>query len=65
MREYDLLARAPRRFRVTTDSDHALPVASNLLEREFGVDEPNCVWAGDTTAATTDACCAIIKWRAA
>jgi putative transposase len=49
MREHDLMARAPRRFRVTTDSDHALPIASNLLEQDFGVDEPNCVWAGDIT----------------
>ena len=39
MREHDLLARTPRRFRVTTDSSHALPVASNLVEQDFDVDE--------------------------
>lgn len=47
MRENGLLACAPRRFRVTTDSAHALPVVSNLLEQDFDVDEPNRVWAGD------------------
>ena len=53
MRENGLLARAPRRFRVTTDSTHALPVASNLLEQDFDVDEPNRVWAGDITYVWT------------
>ena len=53
MREHGLLARAPRRFRVTTDSAHALPVATNLLEQDFDVDEPNRVWAGDITYVWT------------
>ena len=53
MREHGLLAQAPRRFRVTTDSSHALPVASNLLEQDFDVDEPNRVWAGDITYVWT------------
>lgn len=53
MREHGLLARAPRRFRVTTDSGHALPVANNLLEQDFEVDEPNRVWAGDITYVWT------------
>jgi putative transposase len=53
MRENGLLARAPRRFRVTTDSTHALPVAANLLEQEFDVDEPNRGWAGDITYVWT------------
>jgi putative transposase len=33
MREHGLLAHSPRRFRVTTDSKHALPVARNLLQQ--------------------------------
>ena len=53
MREHGLLARAPRRFRVTTDSGHALPVASNLLKQDFAVDEPNRAWAGDITYVWT------------
>jgi putative transposase len=49
MREHGLLARAPRRYRVTTDSAHPLPIAKNLLDQDFEVDEPNVVWAGDIT----------------
>jgi putative transposase len=53
MRENGLLARSARRFRVTTDSAHTLPVASNLLEQDFDVAEPNRVWAGDITYVWT------------
>jgi transposase InsO family protein len=44
-----LKARRKRRFRVTTDSKHNLPVADNLLEREFFSAEANQVWASDIT----------------
>jgi putative transposase len=53
MRKVGLLARSPRRFRVITDSTHALPVAGNLLEQDFDVDKPNRVWAGDITYVWT------------
>jgi putative transposase len=53
MRDGGLLARTPRRFRVTTDSDHALPVAPNLLEQNFVVDAPNRVWVADITYVWT------------
>lgn len=53
MRENGLLARSPRRFRVTTDSDHPLPVAPNLLEQNFTADGPNRVWVGDITYVWT------------
>lgn len=47
-------ARGKRRFRVvTTDSNHALPIAPNLLARHFTVAEANTVWAGDTTYIPT------------
>jgi len=49
MRELDLKARAPKRYKVTTDSQHTFPVASNLLDREFEVDSPNKVWTTDIT----------------
>jgi putative transposase len=44
-----------RRFRVTTDSSHALPVAENLLNREFGVDAHGVddVWVADITYIPT------------
>jgi hypothetical protein len=38
-----------RRFNVTTDSNHDLPIAPNLLNREFSMDRPDKVWAGDIT----------------
>lgn len=41
--------RHPRRFKVTTDSNHNLAVASNLLNRSFTVGAPNQVWVGDIT----------------
>jgi putative transposase len=37
------------RFRVTTDSKHSLPVAANLLERDFGAPGANVKWAGAIT----------------
>jgi transposase InsO family protein len=53
MREHGLLARSPRRFRVTTDSAHMLAVAGNMLRQKFDVDEPNRVWVGDITYVWT------------
>ena len=49
MQEDGLEARTPKRFVCTTDSDHALPVAPNLLNREFTAATPNQRWVGDTT----------------
>ncbi len=47
MRENDIRARTKRKFRVTTDSRHDLPVAPNLLDRQFTVEAPNTVWLAD------------------
>ena len=49
MRESGLRGRLRRRFRKTTDSNHALPIAPNLLEQEFTVESPDRVWASDIT----------------
>jgi transposase InsO family protein len=46
-------AKQKRKFRVTTDSKHNLPVAQNLLSRQFDVAEPNRVWACDITYIPT------------
>lgn len=54
MRQNGIRGRGKRRFRVcTTDSNHALPVAPNLLARNFSVDAANTVWAGDMTCIPT------------
>jgi transposase InsO family protein len=49
MQEAGLKARMPKRFVCTTDSDHDLPVAANVLQREFTAAAPNERWVGDTT----------------
>ena len=49
MQEAGLVARARKRYTVTTMSDHDQPVAANLLDRQFEADAPNQQWVGDTT----------------
>jgi putative transposase len=49
MRENRLVALRPRRFRTTTDSNHNLPIAPNLLERDFTALRPNQSWVTDIT----------------
>jgi putative transposase len=53
MRAAGLRGRRRRKFCRTTDSDHGLPVAANLLNREFTTSQPNQVWVGDVTALWT------------
>ena len=49
MREEGLRARARKRYRTATTSEHDQPVAANLLNREFTAAGPNQRWVGDTT----------------
>ena len=49
MREKNLAARTRRRFRATTNSNHAFPVAPNVLERDFTAAAPNKAWVTDIT----------------
>ena len=49
MREQGLRAREKRRFQRTTDSQHGLPVAANILDRQFTVPTPNTAWVSDIT----------------
>jgi len=49
MRQAGLRAVVAPHFRVTTDSEHALPVAQNLLARDFSASEANVKWASDIT----------------
>ena len=55
MQVHGIRARGKRRFKVTTDSRHGLPVAPNRLDRAFTVAAPDRVWVGDITAIATDA----------
>ncbi len=47
MRENQLIARQKRRFKRTTDSQHAWPVAPNLVAQDFTTDGPDRKWGAD------------------
>lgn len=49
-----LRARGKREFKATTNSAHDLPVAPNLLVRNFAVAAPNRVWASDIAYILTE-----------
>ncbi len=53
MRQHGIRARAPKRFVRTTDSRHNLPVAENLLDRDFDRECPNVAWSADITYIPT------------
>ena len=53
MKMADLVAKQKKKFRVTTDSKHNLPVAPNLLNRKFDVEKPNHFWVSDITYVWT------------
>jgi putative transposase len=54
MRENGIRARHKRRYQATTDSKHRLPVAPNLLNRNFAPPAPNQSWSADITYIWTD-----------
>lgn len=49
MRTGGIRAVGKRKYRVTTQSRHAYPVAENRLNRDFTADRPNTVWLSDIT----------------
>jgi putative transposase len=54
MQQAGIRARGKRRFRIcTTNSRHTLPVAANLLDRNFTVHQSNVAWVGDITYIPT------------
>ncbi len=53
MRQQGFEVKTKRRFRATTNSNHNLPVATNLLAREFKVEHPDTVYVGDITYIAT------------
>lgn len=54
MKHLGLRAKAKKKFKVTTDSKHNLPVAPNLLNRDFKAHAPNQKWCGDISYVWTD-----------
>jgi putative transposase len=53
MREAGIAAKTKRKFRQTTDSNHALPIAENVLDRQFDPETPNTSWVADVTYVPT------------
>jgi transposase InsO family protein len=49
-----LRCKQKRRFKLTTDSRHKLPVAENLLGQQFQTYQPNKIWVSDITYVPTD-----------
>jgi putative transposase len=54
MRAAGIRSKVRRKFRKTTDSDHLLPLAIDLLEQDFKTSGPNRVWLSDITYIATD-----------
>ncbi len=54
MQQHGIKAKGKRKFVVTTDSRHDLPIAPNLLARDFTARRPNQVWTTDITYIATD-----------
>ena len=49
-----LRCKQKRKFKVTTDSKHRLPVAPNVLKRKFVASAPDKAWISDITYIPTD-----------
>jgi putative transposase len=54
MRLAGLACKTKRKFKATTDSKHNLPVAPNLLSRQFDAGQPNQKYVGDITYTHTE-----------
>ena len=53
MKALNLVAKARKKYRVTTDSNHNKPVAKNLLAQDFSALRPNEKWLSDITYIPT------------
>jgi putative transposase len=53
MRKHEISPKRKRKYKATTDSNHKLPTAPNILERQFTVQEPDEVWVSDITYIET------------
>ena len=54
MKLHGIKAKGKKKYVVTTDSKHNLPIAPNLLAREFKTEQPDRVWTTDITYIATD-----------
>ena len=54
MRKNGIRSKTVRKYKATTNSNHNLPVAENLLNRDFKANKPNQKWVSDITYVATD-----------
>lgn len=54
MKLHGIQAKTKRKFKATTDSAHDLPVAPNLIARDFSPPAPDCVYTTDITYLATE-----------
>lgn len=53
-RKLGIYCKQKKKFKVTTDSKHTLPVADNVLNQQFKTTSPNRVWVSDITYIPTE-----------
>jgi len=53
MKALNLVAKATKKFKVTTNSNHGKPVAENILKQDFSATKPNQKWVSDITYIQT------------
>lgn len=53
MKENKLVARQKRRFKRTTDSEHAWPIAPNHVAQDFSAEAPDRKWGADISYVWT------------
>ncbi len=54
MKENGLKSKVVKKYKAATNSKHNLPVAENILNRDFKAEKPNQKWVSDITYAATD-----------
>lgn len=54
MKTENIRAKRSKKFKATTNSKHNLPVADNLLNRDFTATKANQCWVGDITYVWTE-----------
>ena len=54
MRENGWKSRVIKKYKATTNSKHNLPIAENVLNRDFTTKKPNEKWLSDITYVATD-----------
>lgn len=54
MKQYSIRSKTKRKYKATTNSKHNLPVAENILDRQFSALLPNQKWVSDITYVWTE-----------